>query len=186
MLTTQHVQTPFHHRDPGLLGLLGADNCPFFSIIVDGIHAHRHSTSLVYRAQPSKVVLITDAMSAMGLPPGAFALGHKGSIPAGVVVCICSRAFMQGTSSSGTWRLTYARTGTTKACTLFCLAPRPWQGLSPRSSVVCGSTWSSLDAPWPKPLKLHLSIQHRRLVSTTSVGHLSLADLLISCCWMST
>ena len=65
------VQTPFHHRDPGLLGLLGSDNCPFFSIIIDGIHTHRHAASLVYRAQASKVVLVTDAMAAMGLPPGA-------------------------------------------------------------------------------------------------------------------
>lgn len=72
-----------------MLGLLGSDNCPFFSIIIDGIHTHRHAASLVYRAQASKVVLVTDAMAAMGLPPG----GHSGQVcagrPCGVADAVC-------------------------------------------------------------------------------------------------
>lgn len=65
-----HAQTPFHHRDPGLLGLLGSNHCPHFSMIVDGIHTHKHTARIVQRTQPHRVVLVTDAISAMGLPPG--------------------------------------------------------------------------------------------------------------------
>jgi N-acetylglucosamine-6-phosphate deacetylase len=42
-----------------------------YSIIVDGIHCHKYSASMVHRLHPAGLVLITDAMAAMGLKPGA-------------------------------------------------------------------------------------------------------------------
>jgi len=67
---------PFHHRDPGLVGLLGSvHNRPFYSIIVDGVHSHPTSVNITYKSHPKGIVLITDAIEAMGLPPGHYKLG---------------------------------------------------------------------------------------------------------------
>lgn len=43
----------------------------YYSIICDGIHCHKYSVSMAHRLHPAGLVLITDAMAAMGLPPGA-------------------------------------------------------------------------------------------------------------------
>lgn len=48
-----NAMIPFHHRDPGLVGLLGsAQYSPYYSIIVDGIHSHPTSVRLAYKAHP--------------------------------------------------------------------------------------------------------------------------------------
>mmetsp|Transcript_31162 Transcript_31162/g.63214 ORF Transcript_31162/g.63214 Transcript_31162/m.63214 type:complete len:548 (+) Transcript_31162:111-1754(+) len=69
----------FHHRDPGLVGLLGApERCrPHYSIIADGLHAHPASVKLASCAHPQGAVLITDAMGALGLPDGTHTLGNS-------------------------------------------------------------------------------------------------------------
>lgn len=37
-----NAMQPFHHRDPGLVGLLGrTGERPFYGLISDGIHVHR-------------------------------------------------------------------------------------------------------------------------------------------------
>ena len=68
----------FHHRDPGLVGLLGLaehDRRPYYSIIADGIHADPASVAIARRAHPGGAVLVTDAMAAMGLGDGDHTLG---------------------------------------------------------------------------------------------------------------
>jgi putative N-acetylglucosamine-6-phosphate deacetylase len=62
--------TPFHHRDPGIIGILGMETevAPFFSMIVDGIHSHPYVVKFAQKAAGAKCVLITDAVPAMGLP----------------------------------------------------------------------------------------------------------------------
>ena len=74
-----NAMTPFHHRDPGVIGLLGmpVESAPFYSIIVDGIHSHEYSVRLAHKALPTKCVLITDAMAAMGLEDGHHRLGKQ-------------------------------------------------------------------------------------------------------------
>jgi len=74
---------PFHHRKPGLVGLLSSKSKlasmgyqrPYFSLIVDGIHVHESAVSMAYNSHPNGCVLVTDAMSAMGLGDGVHALG---------------------------------------------------------------------------------------------------------------
>lgn len=50
-----NAMSPFHHRDPGVIGLLGhvpATQRPFYSIITDGIHAHPTSAAIAYNSHP--------------------------------------------------------------------------------------------------------------------------------------
>lgn len=50
--------------------------CPYVSLIADGgVHLHSAVLALTHRAQGSRVVLVTDAMRAMGMPPGRYAYG---------------------------------------------------------------------------------------------------------------
>ena len=62
----------FHHRaDPGFLGLLELeDQKLFYGIISDGIHANPQALKMAYRANKNGMVLVSDAISAMGLKPG--------------------------------------------------------------------------------------------------------------------
>ncbi|ORY07821.1 Metallo-dependent hydrolase [Basidiobolus meristosporus CBS 931.73] len=67
----------FHHRDPGIIGVLGSGKKrPHYGIICDGIHCHPNSVKIAYDSHPTGVVLVTDAMSAAGLPPGQYHIGN--------------------------------------------------------------------------------------------------------------
>ncbi|KAF9978633.1 hypothetical protein BGZ73_001285 [Actinomortierella ambigua] len=69
----------FHHRDPGVIGLLGSRPDlprPYYGLICDGIHVHPNSVKIAYDSHPEGVILVTDAMSAMGLAPGNYQLGN--------------------------------------------------------------------------------------------------------------
>ncbi|KAL3797711.1 hypothetical protein HJC23_000256 [Cyclotella cryptica] len=74
---------PFHHRHPGLVGLLSSElklarlglNQLYYSMIVDGIHVHKSAVSMAYKSHPHGCVLVTDAMAAMGLGDGKHSLG---------------------------------------------------------------------------------------------------------------
>ncbi|TIA72550.1 hypothetical protein E3P91_01967 [Wallemia ichthyophaga] len=55
-----------HHRDPGVIGLLGNQpKRPFYGLIVDGVHVHPNAVRLAYDAHPSGCILVTDAMPLM-------------------------------------------------------------------------------------------------------------------------
>ena len=70
-----NAMEPFHHRAPGLHGLLSSPCAlgrmgltrPHYGIIVDGVHVHECAVRMAYRAHPAGCVLVTDAMAAMGL-----------------------------------------------------------------------------------------------------------------------
>jgi len=67
---------PLHHREPGAAGALldrGEVTC---EVIGDGVHLHDTTIRLVARAVgPGRLVLITDAMAAAGMPDGGYRLG---------------------------------------------------------------------------------------------------------------
>lgn len=69
-----NAMLPFHHRDPGLVGLLTSDQIDkqiFYGIIADGLHTHESAVRIAFRANPAGLVLVTDALSALGAPSGS-------------------------------------------------------------------------------------------------------------------
>jgi len=76
-----NAMLPFHHRDPGLVGLLTSNEVPdgkivYFGIITDGIHTHGAALRIAYRAHPNGLIVVTDAISAMGLEEGMHRIGQ--------------------------------------------------------------------------------------------------------------
>lgn len=77
---TLNAMAPLHHRDPGLAGLVTSPpnettTSPFFSIIPDGNHLHPSVATMLFRANPSKCILITDSIELAGLEDGVYP-GH--------------------------------------------------------------------------------------------------------------
>ena len=73
---TFNAMRPLDHRNPGLLGAVLTDRTVTADIIVDGIHVDPVVVDLFLRAKGMEgAVLITDAISATGMPDGTYMLG---------------------------------------------------------------------------------------------------------------
>lgn len=72
---------PLHHRDPGpVAGALtaAADGDAFVELIADGVHLHDDTVRMVFSLLgPDRVVLVTDAMAAAGMPDVDYELGSQ-------------------------------------------------------------------------------------------------------------
>jgi N-acetylglucosamine-6-phosphate deacetylase len=66
----------FSHRDPGIVGTVLADDRIFAEIIADGIHVDPAVVRIFARAKgTSRVLLVTDGISATDMPDGRYRLG---------------------------------------------------------------------------------------------------------------
>jgi N-acetylglucosamine-6-phosphate deacetylase len=73
---TFNAMRPLDHRDPGIIGQVLSDDHMSADIIVDGIHVAPPVVKLFLRAKGrERAVLITDAISATGMPDGRYQLG---------------------------------------------------------------------------------------------------------------
>lgn len=73
---TFNAMRPLHHRDPGILGAVLTDARVSADMIVDGIHLDPSIVRLVANLKGfANTVLITDALSATGMPDGKYHLG---------------------------------------------------------------------------------------------------------------
>lgn len=72
-----NAMTPLHHREPGIVGAI-FDTDITTETISDGIHISYPSLRVAYRQKGiDKVLLVTDAMMACGMPEGKYALGGQ-------------------------------------------------------------------------------------------------------------
>ncbi|MGC1463046.1 MAG: N-acetylglucosamine-6-phosphate deacetylase [Terracidiphilus sp.] len=63
-------------REPGIMGVVLTTDTVFAELICDGIHTAKEMVRLWYRAKgPERAILVTDAMSATGMPDGEYPLG---------------------------------------------------------------------------------------------------------------
>lgn len=71
-----NAMPPLNHREPGLAGALLADSSATVGLIADGVHLHPSVVRLAWRTLGSaRLNLVSDAMAALGMPPGRHLLG---------------------------------------------------------------------------------------------------------------
>jgi N-acetylglucosamine-6-phosphate deacetylase len=71
-----NAMSPLHQRQPGLIGALLTDPRPTVGMIGDGIHTHPAVMALAWQAWGSRrLSMVSDAMAALGMPPGQHLLG---------------------------------------------------------------------------------------------------------------
>ena len=71
-----NAMRPFAHRDPGILGAILTDDRVLAEVIADGVHVAAPALRLLMRCKsPSRIALVTDGVSATGMPPGQYRLG---------------------------------------------------------------------------------------------------------------
>ena len=73
---TFNAMRPLDHREPGILGTVLTNDNLYAELICDGIHTEPEIVRLWWRSKgPRRAILITDAMSAAGMPDGEYQLG---------------------------------------------------------------------------------------------------------------
>ena len=74
---TFNAMRPLDHREPGILGTALTNDALFAELICDGIHVAPEMVKLWWRAKgPERAILVTDALSAAGMPDGVYRLGE--------------------------------------------------------------------------------------------------------------
>ncbi|MGE0143891.1 MAG: N-acetylglucosamine-6-phosphate deacetylase [Planctomycetota bacterium] len=70
-----NAMSPLHHREPGIANLALDDERLTCCLIADGHHVHPNMLRLAFRALGrARTVLVTDAVSAAGMPDGEYTL----------------------------------------------------------------------------------------------------------------
>ena len=70
--------SPFHHREPGVVGASLLEDDLTVELIADYIHSHPKALDFAFRQKTAqRIILITDAMRAKGLQPGIYDLGGQ-------------------------------------------------------------------------------------------------------------
>ena len=73
---TFNAMRPLDHREPGILGTVLTSDALYAELVCDGIHTAPEIVQLWWRAKGSeRAILVTDAMSAAGMPDGEYQLG---------------------------------------------------------------------------------------------------------------
>lgn len=73
---TFNAMRALDHREPGILGVVLTEEALYSELICDGIHCAPEMVRLWWRAKGAeRAILVTDAMSAAGMPDGEYRLG---------------------------------------------------------------------------------------------------------------
>jgi N-acetylglucosamine-6-phosphate deacetylase len=82
-----NAMAPFHHRSPNLVGVTLAEPQLTAGLIADGVHVHPVTVAATWNAKgPEGIALVTDAVSAMGQPPGRYQLADEAIMSDGISV----------------------------------------------------------------------------------------------------
>ena len=74
---TYNAMRAIDHREPGLAGTVLDSSDLYAEAIVDGVHIHPAMVRLWYRMKGERrAILVTDGMSAAGMPDGTYMLGE--------------------------------------------------------------------------------------------------------------
>jgi N-acetylglucosamine-6-phosphate deacetylase len=71
-----NAMAPLHHREPGLAGVALTDERVRAGLIADGLHVDPRVVALAARSLGDRLNLVTDAVAALGAPPGRVRLGR--------------------------------------------------------------------------------------------------------------
>jgi len=73
---TYNAMRPFSHRDPGVIGAVLTSPEISAELIADGVHVDETAMRLLLQAKgPGGVILVSDGISATGMPDGKYILG---------------------------------------------------------------------------------------------------------------
>jgi N-acetylglucosamine-6-phosphate deacetylase len=71
-----NAMRPFSHRDPGVVGAVLTSPDVNAELIADGVHVEDAAMKLLLLAKgPARVILVSDGLSATGMPDGQYTLG---------------------------------------------------------------------------------------------------------------
>jgi N-acetylglucosamine-6-phosphate deacetylase len=70
-----NAMAPLHHREAGLAGVALTDERLAVGLIADGLHVDPLVVAIAARSVGSRLTLVTDAVAALGMPAGRWALG---------------------------------------------------------------------------------------------------------------
>ncbi len=97
---TYNAMRALDHRDPGVIATVLDDDTLFAELICDGVHVAPEMVRLWLKAKGShRAVLVTDSMSATGMPDGIYTLGTM------QVQVADGRAFASGDANRGKFTL---------------------------------------------------------------------------------
>jgi N-acetylglucosamine-6-phosphate deacetylase len=93
---------PPHHREPGAVGALLDRDEVTCEVIADGVHLDDIVVRLTARAAgPGRLVLVSDAMAAAGMPDGSYQLGsQRVTVAGGVARLLEDRAAIAGSTAT--------------------------------------------------------------------------------------
>lgn len=90
---TYNAMSGLHHRNPGMLGAVLTEPRLVGELIADGIHVHPAAMRLAVQAKGADgICLVTDAISAMGMPEGNYTLGGLDVVVSGGACRLASGA----------------------------------------------------------------------------------------------
>jgi len=93
---------PFTHRDPGIAGAAWGDRRVALEAIADGVHLDDAVVDLLLATAPTRVVLVSDAMSATGMGDGVHELaGSRVRVVDGVARTEDGASLAGGTATLG-------------------------------------------------------------------------------------
>jgi N-acetylglucosamine-6-phosphate deacetylase len=72
-----NAMRPLYHREPGVIGQALVDARLTCGLIADLRHVAAPVCRIAFAAAPGRIVLVTDAVAAAGMPPGTYDLGGQ-------------------------------------------------------------------------------------------------------------